>query len=79
MLVFIGKTSNGGMQCNGYIPISAERMSAARGARLFLGIKSPEKEVVLLRLIRKSQIASGSKTDVADSQTKTYFADMDDE
>ena len=79
VFVLIGKTPKGGMKCKGYIAISPEKLSATRGARLYLGMKNLEKEVIILRLIRKSQIASGSKTDVADSQANTYFADMDDE
>ena len=56
--------------CKAYIPISHQRLSPKRGARLFLAKDDTAKKIFLILVMPKTMISAGSRRDLSDAEYK---------
>jgi hypothetical protein len=62
-------------ECKAYIPITSRRLSALKGARLYLVLNESERpyKAILVYIKPKREIAKGSKGDLSKKELKDVF------
>jgi hypothetical protein len=59
-------------ECKAYVPVTSRRLSALKGARLYLVLNESERpyKAILIHIRPKSEIAKGSKDDLSKKEIK---------